>query len=93
MIAQNGIAQIERRLKVEGYTCEIYSHGDVYGYVAYIERDGVDDVFLFDFGYDSLSEAECRVLANVLRSMYPVDIEDFPVLHLNDDSNCNYCPC
>lgn len=59
MIAQNGIAQIVQRLKVEGYTCEIYSHGDVYGYVAHVKHDGVDDVFCFDFGYNSTNEAEC----------------------------------
>lgn len=93
MIAQNGIAQIERRLKVEGCTCEIYSHGDVYGYVMYIKHDGADDLVCFDFGYDSRGEAECCGLANVLRFIHPVEIEDFPTLCLDDDSKCDYCPC
>lgn len=39
-----GLAQIERRLWVEGYVCEIYSHtnssrGVVYGFVVYTTDD------------------------------------------------------
>ena len=93
MFTQNGIAQIERRLKVEGFICEIYSHGNVYGFIVYIKYEAASNLFYFDFGYDSLGEAECHALANLLRYKFTVDVEDFPVLHLDDDSNCNYCPC
>ena len=108
---QIGLAQIERRLQVEGYVCEIYSHmnssrGVVYGFVVYTTDDDIKQLVCFDFGYTTLGETECVALACValacvLRVTAEVQVEDFPVLHLDDDddlaAHCNNCdlyrPC
>lgn len=105
-LTQIGLAQIERRLWVEGYVCEIYSHinpsrGVVYGYVVYTTDDDIKQLVCFDFGYTALGETECFALACVLRAIAEVQVEDFPVLNLdgNDDleAHCNNCdlyrPC
>lgn len=89
-LTQIGLAQIERRLKVEGYVCELYSrtdstHGTVYGFVVYTTDEDIKQLVCFDFGYDALGTAECVALAIVLRTTADVTVEDFPVLHLEDD--------
>lgn len=101
-----GLAQIERRLEVEGYVCEIYSRGDsshgvVYGFVVYTTDDDIKQLVCFDFGYTALGEAECVALACVLRATAEVKVEDFPVQQLDVDDDlavhCNECdffrPC
>lgn len=104
-LTQIGLAQIERRLLVEGYVCEIYSHmntsrGVVYGFVVYTTDDEIKQLVCFDFGYTALGEAECVSLACVLRTTAEVQVEDFPVLNLDDadlEAHCNNCdlyrPC
>ena len=89
-----GLVQIERRLWVEGYVCELYSHldskhGIVYGFVVYTVDDDIKQLVCFDFGYDAFGTAECFALACVLRSMAEVSVEDFPVLHLQDNLEDN----
>lgn len=86
----NALMQIERRLWVEGYVCELYSHmnssrGVVYGFVVYTVDEGIKQLVSFDFGYDALGEVECVALACVLRGITDVQVKDFPVLHLDDD--------
>ena len=105
-LTQIGLAQIERRLHVEGYVCAIYSHmnqshGVVYGFITYTTDDDIKQLVFFDFGYSTLGETECVALACVLRATAEVQVEDFPVLHLDDDDDlvphCNNCdlyrPC
>lgn len=100
------LAQIERRLQVEGYVCEIYSHMNsdrvaVYGFVTYTTDDDIKQLVCFDFGYLTLGETECVALAGVLRATAEVQAEDFPTLHLDGDddlaAHCNDCglyrPC
>ena len=100
------LAQIERRLKVKGYVCELYSrtdsaHGTVYGFVVYTIGEDAKQLVSFDFGYASLGETECVALACVLRVTADVDVENFSVLHLDADNDlmahCNDCefyrPC
>ena len=87
-----GLAQIERRLWVEGYVCEIYSRinpsrGAVYGFVVYTTVDDFKQLICFDFGYATLGDTECVALACVLRTTAEVQVEDFPVLHLDDDDD------
>lgn len=95
-LTQIGLAQIKRRLQVEGYVCEIYSHmissrGVVYGFVIYTTEDDIKQLVCFDFGYLTLSEAECVALACVLRATAEAQAEDFPAAHCN---NCDfYRPC
>ena len=89
-LTQIGLAQIERRLWVEGYVCELYSHmnssrGIVYGFVVYTVDANIKQLVCFDFGYAALGETECVALACVLRGIADVTVEDFPVLHLDDD--------
>lgn len=105
-LTQIGLAQIERRLQVEGYVCEIYSHMSsssriVYGFVTYTTDGDIKQLVCFDFGYLTLGETECVALARVLRDIAEVQVENFPVLHLDDDddeaAHCNNCdlyrPC
>lgn len=100
------LAQIERRLQVEGYVCEIYSHMNssceaVYGFVTYTTDDDIKQLVCFDFGYLTLGEAECVALAGVLRATAEVQVEDFSVLQFDGDddlvAHCNNCdlyrPC
>lgn len=106
MLTHIGLAQVERRLKVEGYVCDLYSHTDssrgvVYGFVVYTKDDDIKQLVCFDFGYTALGETECYALACVLRITSEVQLEDFPVLHLDGDddlaAHCNNCdlyrPC
>lgn len=84
-----GLAQIERRLWVEGYVCELYSHMDsthgvVYGFVVYTVDEDIKQLVCFDFGYATLGEVECVALACVLRTTADVRVEDFPVRQLDD---------
>lgn len=91
-LTQIGLAQIERRLRVEGYVCEIYSHmnssrGVVYGFAVYTTDDGISQLVCFDFGYTALGATECVALACVLRNIAEVQVEDFSVLHLDGDDD------
>lgn len=88
MLTQIDLAQIERRLWVEGYVCEVYSHMDssrgvVYGFVVYTADEDIKQLVCFDFGYTSVGETECVALACVLRHTADVTVEDFPTLHLD----------
>lgn len=81
-LTQIGLAQIGRRLKVEGYVCELYSctdstHGTVYGFVVYTADEDIKQLVCFDFGYTSVGEVECVALACVLRVTAEVIVEDF----------------
>lgn len=106
MLTHIRLAQIERRLWVDGYVCEVYAHTDssrgvVYGFVVYTTDEDIKQLVCFDFGYTSLDEVECVALACVLRATAEVTVEDFPVLHLDGDddlaAHCNDCslyrPC
>lgn len=91
-LTQIGLAQIERRLWVEGCVCEIYSHmntsrGVVYGFVVYTTDDDIKQLVCFDFGYTALGETECVALACVLRTTAEVQVEDFPGLYLDGDGD------
>lgn len=100
------LAQLERRLKVEAYVCELYSHMSssqriVYGFVVYATDADIKQLVCFDFGYATLGETECAALACVLRGIADVTVENFQVLHLDADddlkAHCNDCdlyrPC
>ena len=83
-LSQISLVRIERRLLAEGYVCEIYSHknpsrGVIYGFVVYTTDDDIKQLVLFDFGYETLGEAECGALACVLRTTTNMQVEDFPV--------------
>lgn len=87
-----GLVQIERRLWVEGYVCEVYSHMDSsprvdYGFAVYTVDEDIKQLVCFDFGYTSAVEVECVALACVLRATAEVTEEDFPVLHLDGDGD------
>lgn len=98
-LTQIGLAQIERRLWVEGYVCEIYTHmnpsrGVVYGFVVYTTDEDIKQLVCFDFGYTSVGEVECVALACVLRATAEITVEDFPALNLDDydlEAHCNDC--
>lgn len=80
-LTQIEFTQIERRLRVEGYVCDIYSyknplHGVVYGFVVYTTDDDIKQLVCFDFGHTSLGEAECCALVCVLRTTSEVQVED-----------------
>ena len=105
MLAHIGLAQIERRLQVEWYVRELYSHmnssrGVVYGFVIYMTDEDIKQLVCFGFGYATLGETDRDALACVLRSTAEVQVEDFPVGHLDEadeEANCNNCdlyrPC
>lgn len=86
------LTHIERRLLVEGYVCEIYScmnssRGVVYGFIVYTTDDDIKQLVCFDFGYTALGEAESVALACVLRTTAEVQVEDFPVSHIDGDDD------
>ena len=88
------LMQLEREVKSCAYTCEIYSHGNVYGFCTYIEDEGVKQVVHWDFGFDGVETAECFGLASILRCTNGVIEKDYNILHDDDlKCDCDYCPC
>lgn len=63
------------------------SRGVVYGFAVYTTDDGIKQLVCFDFGYATLGDTECVALACVLRTTAEVQVEDFPVLHLDGDDD------
>lgn len=84
--------KLEREVKSGAYTCEIYSHGNVYGFCTYTEDGDIKQLAYWDFGFDSVETAECFGLAGILRCMYDVVEKDYNISH---DAKCDsdYCPC
>ena len=92
------LMQLEREVKACAYTCEIYSHGSVYGFCTYIEDEGHKQLVWWDFGFDGVETAECFAIASIIRCTYGVEEHDYGVLHDDDvKAHCNDCnfyrPC
>lgn len=73
------LMQLERTATLDSYTAEVTSHGDEYGFVVYIECEGVKELVRWDFGYDGVETAECVALASILRDMRNIAETDFGV--------------
>lgn len=66
------LMQLERTVAIDAYSVEVASHGDEYGFMVYIERDGVKELVRWDFGYDGVETAEYVALTSILRDMSEV---------------------
>lgn len=75
------LMQLERTASIDAYTVEVASHGDEYGFMVYIEHDGVKELVRWDFGYDGVETDECVALASILRSMTEIVETDYGVQH------------
>lgn len=75
------LMQLERTAAIGAYFVEVASHGDEYGFMVYIKRDGIEELVLWDFGYDGVETAECVALASVLRDMSEVVETDYGLQH------------
>lgn len=85
------LMQLERTATVDSYSVEVTSHGDEYGFMVYIECEGVKELVRWDFGYDGVETAECVALACILRDMHDVVETDFVIQHNLPDGL--YKPC
>lgn len=75
------LMQLERTAAIDAYYVEVASHGDEYGFMVYIERDGVKELLRWDFGYDGVETAECVALASILRDMFDIVETDYGLPH------------
>lgn len=75
------LMQLERTAVIDAYSVDVASHGDEYGFMVYIDRDGVKELVRWDFGYDGVETAECVALATILRDMFDVVEMDYGLPH------------
>lgn len=75
------LMQLERTAAIDAYFVDVASHGDEYGFMVYIDRDGVKELVRWDFGYDGVETAECVALATILRDMFDVAETDYGLPH------------
>lgn len=75
------LMQLERTATIEAYSVEVASHGDDYGFMVYIKRDGIKELLRWDFGYDGVETALCVALASILRDMTEVVETDYGIQH------------
>lgn len=71
------LMRLERTAAIGAYYAEVTSHGDEYGFMVYIERDGIKELVRWDFGYDAVETAECAALASILHDMSEVVETDY----------------
>ena len=83
------LSQLERTLKADRYTCDIYSFRGVYGFVIYIEFNSVRELVSLDFGYYGMELAESAALACILRRALGVSVKDYATVFNDSTSDCD----
>ena len=83
------LSQLERTLKADEYTCDIYSFRGVYGFVVYTESITVKELVSLDFGYYGRELAESAALACILRRALGVSVKDYGTGFNDSTSDCD----
>lgn len=83
------LSRVERTLKSDKYTCDIYSFRGVYGFVVYSEYISVKELISLDFGYYGMELAESAALACVLRHALGVSVKDYDTAVDDSESDCD----
>ena len=87
------ISELERTLKSGDFTCDIYSHRGVYGFVIYTETNAVRELVSWDFGYYRRELAESAALACILRRTLGVSVKDYSTVFNDSASDCDSAAC
>ena len=87
------IAELERTLKSEGYTCDICSFRGIYGFIIYSETNAVREFVSWDFGYYGRELAESAALACILRRASGVSVKDYSTVFDDSASDCDSSAC
>lgn len=83
------ISQLERTLKSDDYTCDIHSRCSMYGFVVYVETNGVKELVSWDFGYYGTELAESAALACILRCTLGVSVKDYSTVFNDSAADCD----
>lgn len=87
------IAELERTLKSDGYTCDICSFRGLYGYVICTETNGVREFVSWDFGFYGRELAESAALACILRRASDVLVKDYSTEFNDSAADCDSSAC
>lgn len=83
------IAELERTLKSGDYACDICSFKGMYGFVVYVETNGVKELDSWDFGYYGMELAESAALACILRCTLGVSVKDYSTVFNDSAADCD----
>lgn len=86
------IAELERTLKSDGYTCDICSIGGIW-FVIYTETNAVREFVSWDFGYYGRELAEAAALACILRRVSGVSVKDYTTVFNDSTSDRDSSAC